>query len=143
MTVQSLRIVDTHQNVSYYSYSDHSGSYESIKTIAGESNAYKALHALSMTQSVEKQWNGLSTGAKIGIACGIVGAFVVALIAFVFYCLKQRRAGKREKAVADQAWDAQHSELMEYRNRMARGDFAIRNMGHVRSQTPVQFKSVG
>lgn len=130
MTVQSLKVTDAHQNVSWYSYSDRSGSYESIDMTPGPSNAYKALHEKTTYQKASEQWSGLSTGAKIGIAAGVVGFFAVCLVAFIFYCVRQRRAGKAEKAQFDKEWDGQQAELAEYRNRMKRGDFAIQHMGH-------------
>ena len=131
MTVQSLKIVDRHNNAAFYAYKNQSGDFDSIKVIPGKSNAYKAMHEKSFTQTAEKKWSGLSTGAKIGIACGVCGAFLIALVAFTFYCISQRRQGKAEKAVADKAWDEHHAEMMEYRNRMKRGDFAVSHMGHV------------
>ncbi|KAK3718698.1 hypothetical protein LTR37_004915 [Vermiconidia calcicola] len=130
MTVQSLRIVDAHTNVSWYSYEDKTGSYESIKATPGESNAYRLIHEKSFYEKTEQKWNGLSTGAKIGIACGVLGVFLLALIVFVFYCIKQRRHGKAEKAAADKEWDYHQQELDEYRTRMKRGDFAVSHMGH-------------
>ena len=131
MTVQSLRVVDSHTDVSYYSYGDQSGSWESIKAIPGKSNAVKVMTQKSFTQQAEKTWSGLSTGAKIGIACGVGGVLLIAFVLFIFYCMKQRRQGKAEKANADKAWDAHQAELMEYRNRMRRGDFAVSHLGHV------------
>ena len=130
MTVQSLKVVDAQTNVSWYSYGDKSGSYDSIKMVDGQSNAYKAIHQKTTAQKVQQSWDGLSTGAKIGIAAGIVGFFVVCLIAFAFYCVRQRRAGKAEKAKADREWDGHQAELMEYRDRMKRGEFAIHSLGH-------------
>ena len=130
MTVQSLKVTDSHQNVAYYKYGDHSGSYQSIDDIAGKSPVWKAMHEKTTSQDIQKQWSGLSTGAKIGIACGVGGVFLIALIAFSFYCISQRRKGKAEKALADKEWDAQHAELLEYRNRMKHGQFAI---SHLRS----------
>jgi hypothetical protein len=130
MTVQSLKVTDSNHNVAYYSYGDKSGSWQSIKDIAGRSPAWQAMHKKTFTQNAEKQWNGLSTGAKIGIACGVGGVLLIALVAFTFYCISQRKQGKAEKALADKEWDAQHAELLEYRNRMKRGDFAISHMGH-------------
>lgn len=130
MTIQSLKVVDAQTNVSWYSYGDRSGSYESIEMKEGESNAYKALHEKTTSQKVQQKWDGLSTGAKIGIAAGVLGVFAICLVAFVFYCIKQRRAGKMEKEKADREWDGHQAELMEYRDRMKRGDFAIHHMGH-------------
>jgi hypothetical protein len=128
MTVQSLKVTDSHHNVAYYKYGDQSGSWQSIEDVAGRSPAWKAMHQKTTTQKIEKQWSGLSTGAKIGIACGVGGAFLIAIIAFSFYCISQRRQGKAEKALADKEWDAQHAELLEYRNRMKRGEFAISHL---------------
>ena len=131
MTVQSLKMTDGTTNSSWYAYGDNSGSHESIKVIDGKSNAYKYINQKSTSQKIDEQWKGLSTGAKIGIACGIAGFFLICAVAFTFYCVSQRRQGKREKQIADKAWDAQHAELMEYRDRMKRGDFAVGYMGHV------------
>ena len=130
MTVQSMKVIDSHQNTAYYRYGDKSGSYESIDAIAGQSPAYQAMHEKTTSQKIDEQWSGLSTGAKIGIACGVVGVFLIAFIAFIFYCVKQRRQGKAEKAIADKEWDAQHAELMEYRNRMKNGAFAVSHLRH-------------
>ena len=131
MTVQSLKITDGTTNSSWYEYGDKSGTYESINVIDGQSNALKYMNDPSTGEAIAKKWEGLSTGAKIGIACGVVGVFAIGMIAFCFYCVSQRKQGKREKEVADKAWDAQHAELMDYRNRMKRGDFAVGFMGHV------------
>lgn len=130
MTVQSMKVTDSHHNVAYYSYGDKSGSWESIEDVAGRSPAWQAMHQKSTSQKVEEQWNGLSTGAKIGIACGVGGVLLIALIAFSFYCVSQRRQGKAEKEKADREWDAQHAELMAYRNQMKKGAFAVSHMGH-------------
>ena len=39
-------------------------------------------------------------------------------------CCKQRRAGRRERAVEDANWDKGAAELVEYRKQMAAGRFA-------------------
>lgn len=137
MTVQSLKIIDSHSNVTSYKYTDKSGSFESISATPGQSAAYLAMNQKSFAQKTQTQWNNLSTGAKIGIACGIGGAFLLAMILFVFYCMKQRRQGKMEKEKADRIWEAQQAENAELRGRMAayqqqmkRGNFAVSHMGH-------------
>jgi len=130
MTVKSLKVIDAHSNSSWYSYGDKSGHYESIKIEEGESNAYKEMHKKSSYEKAEKQWEGLSTGAKVGIAGGVVGFVALCFIGFLFYCFKQRRAGKAEAAAADKEWNGHQAELAEYSSRMKRGDFALRNMGH-------------
>jgi hypothetical protein len=36
-------------------------------------------------------------------------------LAFVFFCIRQRRAGRREKALEDAEWEKSSAELMAYR----------------------------
>ncbi|KAK5126227.1 hypothetical protein LTR85_010462 [Meristemomyces frigidus] len=130
MTVQSIKITDGSTNASTYAYGDMTGDYSSITAVSGESKAYKVLHKQSTVQSVAQKWSGLSSGAKIGIACGVGGTLLLAVVAMTACCIVQRRRGRREKAAADQQWDENHNELMEYRQRMANGDFAISHLGH-------------
>jgi len=118
-------MVDAHQNVKTYSYSDRSGDEKSIDITKGQSAAYNVINQKSTSQEIQDKWNGLSTTAKIGIGCGILGGLLLCAIAFTFYCIKERRAGKRERALADQAWDTQQAEMLEYRNRMKTGAFAV------------------
>lgn len=125
MDVKSIKITDGTTNSSSYSYGDHSGSYESIKVVDGQSDAYKAINKLTTVEKAEKKWHGLSTGAKIGIAVGVVGAFAIGLIAFSFYFASQRRKGRAEAAAHEKAWEEQNNELMEYRAMMAQGSFAV------------------
>lgn len=130
MIVQSIKVTDGSTNTSSYLYGDQTGSYQSIKATAGQSKAYRAINKKTAAQQAVANWNGLSTGAKIGIACGVIG-FVLTVVGFwMTFCIVQRKKGRAEKALADKQWDSQHAELMEYRNRMARGDFAITHMGH-------------
>lgn len=125
MTMQSIRVTDGTSNSSSYSYGDHTGLYSSIKVAEGESDAYKAIHKLTKLQSAEKHWNGLSTGAKIGIAVGVLGSFLIFSILFAVYCVKQRKAGRAEAALHEKEWEQQNAELMEYRSMMAKGNFAV------------------
>lgn len=83
------------------------------------------MNKLSTTQQAMKTWNGLSTTAKIGIACGVLGGFAIATIAFCIYCMLQRKKGREEKKLADKEWQAHESELMDYRRKMAKGGFSV------------------
>ena len=130
MTVQSIKVTDGSTNTSSYVYGDQTGDYASIKAVAGESAAYTVLNKQSTVQSAQQKWDGLSTGEKVGIACGVVGFFAIGLIAFTAFCIVQRRAGRRERAVADNAWDQNNAELMEYKTTMAKGGFAVSHIGH-------------
>ncbi|KAK4542392.1 hypothetical protein LTR36_006849 [Oleoguttula mirabilis] len=130
MIVQSIKITDASTNTTSYAYGDQTGDYSSITSVSGESEAYKQLNKQSTVESVAKKWSSLSTGAKIGIASAVGGTLLIAFIGLTTFCIIQRRRGKRERAAADQQWDENTAELMAYRNRMAKGEFAVSSMGH-------------
>ncbi|KAK4611840.1 putative extracellular glycosidase [Fulvia fulva] len=125
MNVKSIKITDGTTNSSSYSYGDHSGHWSSIQIKEGQSEAYKRINKLSTAQMAEKHWQGLSTDAKIGIAVGVLGGVLVAVIAWIFFCISQRKKGRAEAAAHDQAWEQQNAELMEYKSMMAQGNFAV------------------
>lgn len=122
MYVKSIRITDFSGTSGFggpsakeYKYGDMSGSWASIDVTAGNSSVAQTVSA-PPPESVSQRWNGLSTGARIGIAAA-VGATIVALIGlFFFYCIKQRRAGRRERAAADLAYEKDTAELLQYRH---------------------------
>lgn len=93
--------------------------------LRGKSKAYKHLNSESTSQKISKQWTSLSSGAKIGIGCGIAAVFLIAFVAFGFYCAKQRKEGRAEARMHDEKWAEQNAELMEYRTMMAKGNFAV------------------
>ena len=114
MTIQSMKIVDGTSNVTSYAYSDQSGDYSSITTEPGNSKAYNILNQKSTTEKAKQKWDGLSTGAKIGIACGVIGAVAIGILAWCTFCIFQRRKGKKERLAADAEWDKEQAELQEY-----------------------------
>lgn len=130
MTVQSIKITDASTNTSSYSYGDTTGSYQSIQVVPGDSAAYKLLNKKSALGVTKAQWNGLSNTAKIGIGCGIGGAFALLIIIYTAVCIVQRKRGRAEKAIADRQWDEHTAELLEYRSQMSKGNFAVSYMGH-------------
>lgn len=109
-----MRIVDGTSNVTSYAYSDQSGDYSSITTEPGNSKAYNILNQKSTTEQAKQKWDGLSTGAKIGIACGVIGAVAIGILAWCTFCIFQRRKGKKERLAADAEWDKEQAELQEY-----------------------------
>lgn len=127
MYIKSIRITDFSGTNAFgnptakeYKYGDKSGSWNSIAVTAGNSSAAQTVSA-PPAQSVSQRWNNLSSGAKIGIAAGI-GATVIGLIGlFFFYCIKQRRAGRRERAAADLAYEKDTAELLQYRHMGGKG----------------------
>lgn len=125
MRVKSLRVVDGTQNATSYGYGDKSGSWQSIKVTNGQSDAYKVINKISGTQNAMNAWNGLSTAAKIGIACGIAGALALGMLAWCVFCCIQRRKGREEKRIADKEWDDHQNELLQYRRMQQKGQFSV------------------
>ena len=125
MTIKSITVTDGSTNSSSYLYGDNTGTFQSIQAITGDSAAYKVLNKQSSLQAAQTHWNGLSQGAKIGIACGVLGFVVAVILAYTVICVAQRKKGRAEKALADKEWNEHEAELMEYRTKMAKGDFAI------------------
>ncbi|KAF2769031.1 concanavalin A-like lectin/glucanase [Teratosphaeria nubilosa] len=130
MTIQSIKITDGTTNASTYAYRDMTGDYTSINTTTGESEAYKVINKESTSDKLKKHWSGLSSGAKIGIACGVVGGLALGALAFfVFFCV-QRQEGAKMARLENNEWEANQAELMEYKKQMAKGQFAVSSMGH-------------
>lgn len=74
----------------------------------------------SASQSAAQKWNSLSSSAKIGIGASVAGVLVLSILIFAFCCIKQRRAGKRERMVEDAKFEKDQAELMAYRAQMSR-----------------------
>ncbi len=69
-------------------------------------------------KSMQQRWEELSNEAKIGIYVSI-GAFIaITLGLWSLCCIKGRRAGKREGALADAEFEKDTAELMAYRAQM-------------------------
>ena len=130
MTVQSITVTDAQNNVSSYAYSDATGDASSITSTPGLSDAYRLINKKSTAEVAQERWNGLSTNAKIGIGCGIGGAFALLVIVYTVVCVTQRKKGRMEREKADREWNEHTNELMEYRAQMAKGQFAVSHMGH-------------
>lgn len=117
MTVASIRISDATTGYTQYQYGDNSGSFESIKLL----NSSKPIKLDgSNTQSAVQKWNGLSSTTKIAIGASVCGALLIAAIVFIFCCIKQRRAGKRERLLEDAKFEKDRAELMAFRAEMSR-----------------------
>ena len=67
---------------------------------------------------MKQKWNGLPEKTKIAIGVSIVGVFALLALLFAFYCVKQRRAGRRERKVEDLAYERDTAELLHYRTIM-------------------------
>lgn len=119
MTVQSLYVEDFSSGKEY-TYGDRSGNWQSIKSVAGNSTAAKEIWS---PHGVRANFNALPKGAQIGIVAGVIGLVAVLFLLLVFCCIKQRRAGRAEKKLADAEYEKGAAELMDYRRMMAAGKF--------------------
>ncbi|KAI9045436.1 putative extracellular glycosidase [Aspergillus affinis] len=81
MSVQKIRVQDF-QAGKEYTYSDQTGSYESIKVISPNTNstAVKNINK-SPPQSLSDKWNHLSKGTHIGIFIAAAASIVISLSA--------------------------------------------------------------
>jgi hypothetical protein len=88
-------------------------SYSTTKplTLDGNNNP-------STSQTISQKWKSLSHTTQVAIVAGIGGAVLIALLAFAFFCVRQRRAGRREREIEDAEWEKSSAELMAYRATM-------------------------
>ena len=68
---------------------------------------------------MKQKWNSLSPTAKIAIGASVGGVALICVAVFAFCCVKQRRIGRRERELADQAFEKDAAELLVYRQAMA------------------------
>lgn len=117
MTVQSVEIEDFSQGSKSYTYGDKTGDYTSIKIASGNSTIAERLNNKS-TGSVEDKFKSLSKGVQIAIAAAVIGVAAILLCLLTFCCIKSRRAGRRERALADAQWEKEQNELQSYKRMM-------------------------
>ncbi|GAM88373.1 hypothetical protein ANO11243_064060 [Dothideomycetidae sp. 11243] len=108
--------VEDYSKGSSYTYGDRSGSFGSIKVATGNSTI---ADRIAKPHGVVQHWSNLPVAARIGIIGGACAVAGICLVALVFCCIKNRRAGRREKAIADAEWERNLSESQRYKRRMA------------------------
>lgn len=118
MYVKNVRVSD-YSTGSKYTYGDQTGSFQSIKITPGNSTIAEIL-SKPPPKSLKQRWAGLPSGAKIAVGASIGAFLAIILVAWAFCCIKQRRAGKREGALVEAAYEKDTAELMRYRGEMAR-----------------------
>ncbi|KAI0162052.1 concanavalin A-like lectin/glucanase domain-containing protein [Xylariaceae sp. FL1272] len=109
MYVQSAYVEDA-SNGSYYTYSDKSATWESIKITEGNSTTAESINK-EPDKSLSEKWAELPATTKTGIyaAAGAVGGLLFILLAFYYF--KQRRRGATEAAAAAKAYEQERHEL--------------------------------
>ena len=88
------------------------------------------LEEIQSPHGVKNRFHALSTGAKIGIVVGVLSAVAIGALGMLFYCIKQRRAGRKEHEALLASEQKEAAELGEYKSQMQAGRFAM-GSGHV------------
>ncbi|KAK3337770.1 glycoside hydrolase family 16 protein [Cercophora scortea] len=113
MHVKSAQIADFSSGKEY-TYGDKSGSWESIKIVAGNSTIKDEMNA-QPAPSVSDKWNALSPTAKIAIYASASGFAAILFFWALFYCIRQRRRGAREAKLAEARANEERMELDRFR----------------------------
>ncbi|TKX18337.1 extracellular glycosidase-like protein 2 [Elsinoe australis] len=115
--VQLVRSVEVQDftNGKEYTYGDRSGSWQSIQVTPGNSTV---ADYLSKPRGVNGRFNALSQGVKIGIIIAAISVAAILVLLIAFCCIKNRRAGRKEKAIADAEWERNVNELQQYKRMM-------------------------
>lgn len=113
MYVQSAYVEDFSSGKEY-TYTDTSGSWQSIKITEGNSTAAVTVNT-PPAKSLAEKWAELPENTKIGIyaAAGAVGGLL--FIALAIYYIKQRRAGQKEAALAAKVHEEERVELERFK----------------------------
>jgi len=97
MYVQTAEIND-YSTGSAYEWTDHSGSWQSIKTLPGNSTAMNAIiKAQTPTLSTAQKFQALPQATKLAVYGGSGAAGAILFAAFLFFCFRQRRTGRLER----------------------------------------------
>ncbi|KAJ5921028.1 Concanavalin A-like lectin/glucanase subgroup [Penicillium verhagenii] len=97
MSIQKIRVQDFSSGKEY-KYNGTSGSFDSIEVISGNSTA-KAEIEKTPAKTLAEKWDDLGTGAHIGVYCGSAAAGGLLVALFSWWCIKQRRQGRLQRAL--------------------------------------------
>ncbi|KAK5636904.1 hypothetical protein RRF57_012616 [Xylaria bambusicola] len=113
MYVKSARVEDFSSGKEY-TYTDKSGSWQSIKITEGNSTAAEAINK-EPEKSLSEKWAALPESTRIGVyaAAGAVGGLL--FIALAIYYIKQRRRGQQEAALAAKLQEEERLELERFK----------------------------
>lgn len=56
---------------------------------------------------------------------GVLGFFTILIVAWCSCCLVQRKRGRHERMIADQNWQNDRAELLQYQKTMREGGFGM------------------
>ncbi|KAH6643460.1 concanavalin A-like lectin/glucanase domain-containing protein [Truncatella angustata] len=121
MYVKSARVEDYSSGTEYI-YGDKTGNSTSIqiKNAGSNSTAVNTINnpttaAADDDSSMSEKWDGLSSGAKIGIGAGVAGLAALAFVSWLVYYIKQRKRGQQDAALAAKALEQERLELEQFK----------------------------
>ncbi|KAG6007355.1 hypothetical protein E4U21_006059 [Claviceps maximensis] len=137
MLLRSAQVADFSTGKEY-TYGDRSGSWESIKMVAGNSTAFDALHR-QPERSIGEKWTALSSEVKTAVYGAGAAVAGLAFGALMWYYLRQRRIGTAEAKAARERELIERRENEDFRKRGVDPDAFIAygqeyNAGQFRSQ---------
>ncbi|KAF4624498.1 hypothetical protein G7Y89_g13672 [Cudoniella acicularis] len=117
MYVQSAQVND-YSTGAEYEWTDHTGDWQSIKVIAGNSTEQQTLTAVPAATplSIGQKFSALPQTTKIAVYGGSGAAAVILLASFLVFFMKQRRAGRRERDLYNANVEKEREEA--YRDQM-------------------------
>jgi len=123
MYVQSAEIKD-YGSGSEYEWTDHTGSWQSIKALPGNSTAMNAIiKAETPTLSTAEKFKALPKTTKLAVYAGSGAAGAIILAALLFYCIRQRRTGGLER-------DAYNANVEKAREEIYKDQMELKEKGY-------------
>ncbi|KAI2632868.1 concanavalin A-like lectin/glucanase domain-containing protein [Xylaria nigripes] len=113
MYVQSARVED-YSSGKEYTYSDLSGSWESIKITEGNSTAAVTVNK-PPHKSLSQKWAELPQATRTGIYAAIGAVAGLLFIALIVYYFRQRGRGKKEAAMEAKMQEEERVELERFK----------------------------
>lgn len=116
MFIRSAHVTDFSSGKEY-SYSDKTGSFQSIRIAQGNSSALQTITAPPEVPppTIAERWEALAPGAKIAIYASSAGVVAAFLGFMLYYCIKQRRRGAREAKLAEERQRQERLELEQFK----------------------------
>ncbi|PCH06157.1 Concanavalin A-like lectin/glucanases superfamily [Penicillium occitanis (nom. inval.)] len=132
MTVQKLRVQDFHSGKEY-TYTDQSGTYQSINVTSGNSTANTEINK-SPPESLSEKWNKLSNGVHIAVYSVAAGVGAIMLALALFYCISQRRKGRLERQGFETQYNAEVLQMDDYKKNRTKSELGLGSKGYTQLQ---------
>lgn len=81
-------------------------------------------------QSISEKWDNLGEGAHIGVYIGAAAAGALIIMAFVLFCIRQRRKGRLEHALGETRYNDERTEMESYQHDWKQSEWRQTEWGH-------------